>query len=276
MSKNPSTHSIDLDKYFERIGYSDSREPTLNTLKAIHWLHLKAFTFDNLDIAMGKNIFIDLPAIEEKLVGNKRGGYCFEQTVLLLNVLQQIGFHVTPLISRVDMGPAVITGNTHAILQITIDNIPWIVDVGFGPYGAPCPVQLNIEDIQQTFIRSHRMLHKEGRYTHQANIKGEWTDLYSFNLLESYHIDWEIANWWCSTSKSCFFTFTVLVARFTDSQILFMHNKHLSVTNIDANKLEGVVDRDIESREEYLKVLRDYFDTILPDDTVFTSQGLLW
>jgi N-hydroxyarylamine O-acetyltransferase len=44
---NPLTEtSIDLDAYFQRIGYEGERTPTLPTLRAIHALHATAIPFE--------------------------------------------------------------------------------------------------------------------------------------------------------------------------------------------------------------------------------------
>ena len=42
-------HTIDLDAYFRRIGYTGPRTATLETLRAIHALHPAAIAFENLD-----------------------------------------------------------------------------------------------------------------------------------------------------------------------------------------------------------------------------------
>ena len=41
--------AFDLDAYLERIGYSDSKTATLDTLKSMHALHPAAIPFENLN-----------------------------------------------------------------------------------------------------------------------------------------------------------------------------------------------------------------------------------
>ena len=90
-----------IDAYFERIGFSGSIAPTLETLTQLHALHPAAIAYENLDPLIGVPVRLDLPNLQQKLVFDRRGGYCFEHNTLLLQVLAALGFQVTPLSARV-------------------------------------------------------------------------------------------------------------------------------------------------------------------------------
>jgi N-acetyltransferase len=47
------TEAIDLDAYFRRIGHAGAREPTLDTLAALHLRHVRAIPFENLNPLLG-------------------------------------------------------------------------------------------------------------------------------------------------------------------------------------------------------------------------------
>ena len=81
------TFAPDLAAYFERTGYAGPREPTLDTLSGIVARHVESIPFENLDVLLGRDISLDPAAVEQKLVRQGRGGYCFEQNSLLLHVL---------------------------------------------------------------------------------------------------------------------------------------------------------------------------------------------
>src|SRR5258707_10267816 len=70
---------INLGSYFARIGYAGQSEPSLEVLRALCALHPIAIPFENLDVIRGLGVRLDLPSVEQKLVGDRRGGYCFEQ-----------------------------------------------------------------------------------------------------------------------------------------------------------------------------------------------------
>jgi N-hydroxyarylamine O-acetyltransferase len=123
---------MDLAAYLERIGHAGPVAPTHATLAAIMRAHVASIAFENLDVQLGRPITGDLDEIFAKLVGRRRGGWCYEQNGLLGWALEAIGFEVTRVaggVMRADAGDAVL-GN-HLALVVTLDE-PWLVDAGFG------------------------------------------------------------------------------------------------------------------------------------------------
>src|SRR5689334_22686545 len=92
---------FDLDSYLARIGYDGPRAPTLPVLRALTAAHTQAIPFENLDVLLGRRIDLAIDAVFDKLVRRRRGGYCFEQNGLLLQVLQALGFEARPVSARV-------------------------------------------------------------------------------------------------------------------------------------------------------------------------------
>ena len=79
-----------IDAYFERIGFSGSIAPTLQTLEILHQLHPAAIPFENLDPLMEVPIRLELRNLEQKLLFEKRGGYCLEQNLLFKAMLEDL------------------------------------------------------------------------------------------------------------------------------------------------------------------------------------------
>ena len=75
--------------YLARIGAAAPDEPTLAALAALHRAHLLAVPFENLDIALGRPIRLDRPALLAKVVDARRGGYCYELNGLFALLLRQ-------------------------------------------------------------------------------------------------------------------------------------------------------------------------------------------
>src|SRR4051812_46583237 len=96
-----STSTFDLDAYFRRIGYSGAGTATLDTLRAILVRHPEAIPFENLDPLLRWPVRLDIGSLQQKLVRDGRGGYCFEQNLLLGHALSDLGFQVTGLAARV-------------------------------------------------------------------------------------------------------------------------------------------------------------------------------
>src|SRR5579883_3154688 len=92
---------IDLDAYFRRIGYAGSPRPDLATLSELQRRHVAAIPFEGFDALLGKTPSLELDDLQAKLVGSRRGGYCFEQNTLFRAALEAIGFTVVGLGARV-------------------------------------------------------------------------------------------------------------------------------------------------------------------------------
>ncbi len=75
-----SDHPFDPDikEYFSRIGYEGSMEPKFSTLCSIQYWHVRSIPFENIDVYLGKPINTDPVFVYEKIVHQKRGGYCHE------------------------------------------------------------------------------------------------------------------------------------------------------------------------------------------------------
>jgi N-hydroxyarylamine O-acetyltransferase len=124
---------MDIDAYLERIGLTRPLPPTLETLTAVHRAHLRAIPYENLDVQLGRPVTIERPAIFDKIVGRRRGGWCYEMNGLLGWALGGLGFRVTRVagaVMREAMGDAFI-GN-HLVLKVELEEGLYLADVGFG------------------------------------------------------------------------------------------------------------------------------------------------
>ena len=207
-------NSIDINAYFNRIGFKNDALPDLDTLRELHILHTLTIPFENLNPLLQIPVLLDIDSIQSKLVDQQRGGYCFEQNLLFQKVLERIGFNVTPLSGRVLLNKHedTITPKTHQILLVNIQNTKYIVDVGFGGQ-SPCePILLETDKIQETSHGNYRVLEREDFYLLQISIRHRWTNLYRFTTRKSYKIDYEVANWYTSTHPDSKFTKKLTVA----------------------------------------------------------------
>lgn len=93
--------AVDLAAYCQRVGHSDPLAPTLETLRALQARHLASIPFEAIDVLLGRGVDISHQAVEAKLIGARRGGYCYEQNGLFRRVLGAIGFEVDPLVASV-------------------------------------------------------------------------------------------------------------------------------------------------------------------------------
>ena len=266
---------MDLDAYFARIGYTGSREPTRATIDAIADAHVRSIPFENLDVLLGRPIELALPALEAKLVGARRGGYCFEHNSLMLEVLAQLGFTVRPLSARVRIGRAreYTPARTHLFVRVDeLEGDSWLVDVGVGGSSLTSAIRLALDVEQPTPHEPRRIIRVGGLYYHQVRYGDEWTDVNEFTLEEMPPIDRIVANWYTSAHPESHFKSRLIVARAErEAGRLTLVNRELSVRT-----RAGVAKRLIETPDHLLEVLARDFGLVFPAGTTFPYAALDW
>lgn len=261
------TAAIDLDGYFERIAYHGARAPTLEVLHALTRAHAQAIPFENIDVLLGRPVELEPAALYRKLVAARRGGYCFEQNGLLLEVLTQLGFKVRPLSARVRLGTtdrSIDLPRTHLVLEVVIDGEPWITDVGVGSASLTSALRLVADCEQATPHEPRRLVRADGKWYHQIWRGGAWLDVYEFTGETMPLIDRTIASWYTSTHPQSKFRrdLSVALAR-PDGRRVTLRNSELSFYTGD-----GVVERtEVSAPGQLLAALREHFGIELPADT---------
>lgn len=277
-----TTELIDIDAYLDRIGYDGpaSVPPTLEALRRLQLCHACSIPFENLDVAMGKTIELGMPAVQQKLIADNRGGYCFEQNGLFLKVLERLGYEVIGLSGRVIFSAVSpeLAARTHLFARVMIDGVPWLVDVGVGGFTPTAPLRMDTDEPQETLHDTRRIIKVDqpspdgfDHWFHQIRIDGQWKNVYEFTGEQMLDIDREAANWWTSASPMSTFRGKIMCAlaspdgsRHSLSTTDYYHRHHG----------EKLVHEQIETTEQMLRVLNDRFGLVLPDDTVFEIEGL--
>lgn len=274
MSQTTISDAVDLDAYLDRIGYTGNLDTSAQTLIELHKRHVQSIPFENLDVLLGKKISISLPNIEDKLVHQKRGGYCFEQNGLFAAVLGQVGFTTSPKIARVrwQAPPELVTPASHMVLEVETDVGPYLADVGFGGVGLIEAIKLEIDTIQHQTFEPRRLLQRNDELLHQVLIGDAWQDVYQFSLREAAPIDLEIANWYSCTHPQARFMRTLLVA-----QVTATGRRVIADTEVILREHTGeLVRKTLASREDLLESLATQFDLRFPPDTQFDCPALPW
>ena len=212
MSEPRLTH---LALYLQRLGLDAPPAPTLETLRQLQLRHTGAFPFENLTTLSGEPVLIDLPSIEQKVLYDGRGGYCYELNNLFLALLQELGFDVRGITGRVVMGQpeGAWTARTHRLSLVTLNGVRYITDVGFGGMVPTAPLLLDTEAEQLTPHEPYRIERHEDGYTLRANVGGELRAMYIFDLQRQENIDYAVGNWYVSTHPESSFAKQLMVAR---------------------------------------------------------------
>lgn len=226
---------LDLDAYFERIGYRGGRSPTLDTLQAVHLCHAQAIAFENLNALAGWPVPIELADVEQKIVRGGRGGWCFEQNLLLSQALRTLGFNVTDLAARVLWAGAedTITRRSHMLLRVELNGEPYIADVGFGGQTLTGPVRLQLDVEQSTPHEAFRLVRADNDFKLQTRIGDGWRSMYRFDLQPQYAVDYEVASYFLATHPSSHFRSQLRVARPQPGLRHTLLNNQLSIHHLN-------------------------------------------
>ncbi|WP_050027818.1 arylamine N-acetyltransferase [Verrucomicrobium sp. BvORR034] len=273
MSETQDPHSLDLDAYFARIGYIGPREASLPTLNQIVLGHAQAIPFENLDVISGRGVSLDLASVQQKLVQSRRGGYCFEQNGLLLQVLLAMGFEAQPISARVRIGRTrdMTPPRTHLLVRVEIEGDSWLADVGVGGLSATTALRLELDVPQRTPHETRRIIHENGVYYHQALLGDDWTDVSEFTLEVMPPIDREVANWYTSMHPQSHFRDRLMVARAaSEGRRMTMLNTEFSVRDAEGK----AVKREVQTKAELLAVLEESFGLRLDPEVRFNVPAL--
>jgi N-hydroxyarylamine O-acetyltransferase len=229
----------DLEAYLKRIGYAGECRPELAVLREIQRQHAQTIPFENLNPLLRWPVLLDIASVQQKLVRDGRGGYCFEQNRLLSQVLKTIGFRVKELAARVlwNQPEGSVTARVHMLLLVEVNGDPFIADVGFGGMSLTAPLKL-MPDIEQTTPHGvFRLVRADDEYVLQGRVRQEWKSLYRFSLLEHLPADYEAASWYLCHYPQSQFINALIVARPGSGVRYTLRNTHLSIHHPDGTTL---------------------------------------
>ena len=148
---------MDKENYLSRIGIKEFDLPVnVDTLKMLQRKHLLNVPFENLDIHWKRKIILDVEKFYDKIVGERRGGFCYELNGLFCELLNKIGFENKIISARVVKSDGGFSQEyDHLAILTKISDEEFLVDAGFGSFTAePLKFVLDIEqsDANGTFI----------------------------------------------------------------------------------------------------------------------------
>ena len=213
--------------YLERIGLDGPVAADAATLAAIVAHHTETIAFENLTPLTGAPVLLGPADLDAKLVRSRRGGYCFEQNLLVHDVLTAVGFDVGLLAARVTWNRPDhhVGARDHLLLRVDLPDGTRIVDVGFGGLTLTGVLRLDVEGPQDTPHERFRLVRDGDRVELQADLESwthgappagtgpSWRPMYRFDLQPQHRIDAEVASWYTSTHPDSLFVSNLLVAR---------------------------------------------------------------
>ena len=251
---------MQLDRYLDRIGCRGPREPTAETLRRLHVLHLSTVPFENLDVGR-RPIVVDAAAFVRKIVEERRGGFCYELNGAFASLLRTIGFEVMLLSAGVardggGFGPEF----DHLALLVTADRRQWLTDVGFGDsFVEPLPFEPDRE--QQDPAGAFRISSSvDGAFVLERRQKDVWESQYRFTLTPRDLADFAGMCDYHQSSPQSSFTQKTICSRATRDGRITLSAFHL-ITTRDGIREE----HDVGGQNEWLATLREQFGIVLPE-----------
>jgi arylamine N-acetyltransferase len=243
-----------LAAYLGRIGGPAVTGPDLPTLENIVAGHARSIPFENLDAFRGREVDLHPEALAAKLVHGGRGGWCFEQNLLLRGALDALGYRTTSLAARVLWGrpaDAPASPRSHMLLRVDLPEGPHLVDVGFGALTLTGVLALEPDVEQATPHETFRLLRAErSGYVMQALAGGEWRSLYWFDLTEQLLADYEVSNWYLCHHPRSHFRNGITIARPDADRRYALGGTSLAVHHLDGPTERRTLDSPAAIREE--------------------------
>ncbi|WP_221352557.1 arylamine N-acetyltransferase family protein [Streptomyces beigongshangae] len=259
-----------VDAYLRRIGVTHPAWPTADVLRELQLRHLLTVPFENLSIHLGEEIALDEGPLLDKLVGARRGGFCYELNGAFGALLKALGFDVTLLAGRAygEEGRLGIPYDHLALRVRTVDGGDWLADVGFGSH-SHYPLAFGERGEQVDPAGTFRVIVAGADPAGVRGSAGEFGDLevvrdgvsrYRLETRPRVLGDFMAGSWWHSTSPASHFTQSLVCSRVTeDGGRITLSGRTLTVT--DPGGAKEVTE--LASDEEALEVYRKRFGIVL-------------
>lgn len=260
--------SVEADAYLRRLGAEHPAWPTVDVLRELQLRHLQTVPFENLSVHLGEEIVLEEKRLLDKVVGARRGGFCYELNGLFGALLGALGFDVTLLAARV-YGKEERLGipYDHMALKVgTVDGGAWLADVGFGAHSHyPLAFEARGEQVDPAGV--FRVVESG---PDAAGVRGgpgsaEVGDLdvvmdgrpqYRLDRRPRALGDFVAGAWWHSTSPLSHFTQSLVCSRVTEEGgRITLSGRTFKTTAADGTREE----RELGTDEEVLRVYRERF-----------------
>jgi len=173
---------MDTEKYLRRIGFENfDIRANAESLKLLQKKHLLNVPFENLDIHWKRPILLDTNRFYQKIIEEKRGGFCYELNGLFNELLRNLGFQTRLVSARVSDGKGSFGAEyDHLAIIVKIGKSEFLADVGFGAFTAePLCLVADLEQPDETGVFVIRRFDED--YLKVAKKDGEtWQSEYIF------------------------------------------------------------------------------------------------
>jgi arylamine N-acetyltransferase len=221
---------LDLDGYLKRLGVT-AREPSRAALDELHEAHVRAFTFDNIDVLLGQHSGVSLDAIQQKFVGRGRGGYCFEHSTIVAAALERLGYRIRRHLGRVgDPDAGTQQARTHMVVEVVLDGERLLCDPGFGmSLLRPIPMTDGAEDDYLPGWRYRLRATHAGEWALYRRREEGWEITHTTDNLAVKPVDVVMGHHFTSTFPGSHFTTGLILAKHLPARHVTVTHESLTV-----------------------------------------------
>ena len=259
-NKTRFVKQMDIDRYLARIGLDHRPPPTLAGLTEVHAAHLLSIPYENLDIQLGRPVSLDMPAIYDKVVNRRRGGWCYEMNGILGWALKELGFEVgraTGAVMRELMGEMMVAN--HLVLRVALEEGVFLADVGVG--GGPIDPLPVKEGSFTSRGFSYGLEKLEDGWWRFRNMPNSAPPSFDFHLAPADETKFAAQCAVLQSDPASHFVLNLFCFRHRGGHILMLRGRVLRTLHPDTQ----YTDRLLESAGDLVATLRDDFDLDLPE-----------
>jgi len=249
-------NSAQVDAYLHRLGAERPQRAagaTADVLRELHLRHLQTVPFENLSIHLGEEIVLEEERLLDKVVGARRGGFCYELNGAFGALLGALGFEVTLLAARVhgDEGRLGIPYDHLALRVRASDGSEWLADVGFGAH-SHYPLAFTERGEQEDPGGGFRIVEAGP----DLDVVMDGRPQYRLEVRPRELGDFVAGAWWHSTSPASHFVQSLVCSRVTeDGGRITLSGRTFKETSADGAREE----RELDTDEEVLGAYRERF-----------------
>ncbi|MCR9213253.1 MAG: arylamine N-acetyltransferase [Proteobacteria bacterium] len=140
---------LDIQGFLDRIGFDGPIDGSLGCLASLKTAFLQTVPFENIDIHIPRQIQLSPERAEAKIVGERRGGFCYECNGLLYDILFATGYDVKMCSAQMYKEKALSPPFEHMVLIVSLEGAEYLVDVGNGE-SVRQPLDINKQEVSWT------------------------------------------------------------------------------------------------------------------------------
>jgi len=207
----------------------------------------------------------------EKIVRERRGGFCYELNGAFAWLLERLGFRVTLLSARVANEQEILSQEfDHLALRVDLEDA-WLADVGFGDnFLEPLRLASHVE--QQGAAGSFRLIDASQRWRlERHDPDGPWHLQYDFSLAPRELTEFAGMCRYHQTSPDSHFTRNRICSLATSGGRVTLSGRRLIITSGGRKE-----EQTLATEADWLSALRDHFGVVLdrePQDQRRTGES---